>query len=118
MTMKIGFLIKELRFKERLTQKQLADKLGYSTISIHYYEKGIRSPSPKMLKRLAKVFPAYTGQISGSTIENKKSNQSIILHNNTLLIESQKETIRLQKERITQLEETSNAGLCYNPNHK
>ena len=40
------------------------------------------------------------------------------INSNTLLIESQKETIRLQKERITQLEETSNAGLCYNPNHK
>ncbi len=48
-------LLKEERKSLGLTQKELADQLGVSTVHISYLENGTRIPSKKLLKQLYKL---------------------------------------------------------------
>lgn len=53
----IGQKVKQLREKNNLSQKDLAEKLGYqSDTAIHLIEKGKRSLSVEKLKELAEIF--------------------------------------------------------------
>lgn len=45
-----GNNLKELRLKHKMTQKELADKLGVTKSVVSYYELQERSPSPEILK--------------------------------------------------------------------
>ena len=47
--------IKDLRIKNALTQKQLAEKMGVSSVAISHWEQGIRRPSIKRITKLATV---------------------------------------------------------------
>lgn len=42
-----------------LTQKQFAEKLGIARITAHYYEKGKRRPSVRVMDKLKKMYPKY-----------------------------------------------------------
>lgn len=53
--MTIGNTIKKIRKENKLTQKELANKIGISEISIRKYEAGQRSPSLEILIKLANV---------------------------------------------------------------
>lgn len=48
--------LKELRLENEMTQKDLAEKLQLSTISIRQYEQGSREPSIEKLLKLAVIF--------------------------------------------------------------
>ena len=48
--------IKELRFKENLTQVELAEKVGVRRETIVFLEKGKYNPSLKLAYDIAKVF--------------------------------------------------------------
>ena len=48
--------LKLMRIKNRLTQEQLAMKLGLSVKQIRNYEQGLREPKVTMLKEIAKFF--------------------------------------------------------------
>jgi transcriptional regulator with XRE-family HTH domain len=54
----IGERIKELRISKGLTQKQLGDKIGRSTISIRKYESGEVTPPYGVIAEIAKVLDA------------------------------------------------------------
>ena len=59
--------IKALRLKAKLTQKQIAEKLG---ISISYYsqwEVGKRTPASKNLQKLADIYDVSTDYLLGNT---------------------------------------------------
>ena len=58
--------LKELRHQYRLTQKQLAEKIGVTDSVICYYEKQERIPSPEILLKLAKVFNVTTDYLLGN----------------------------------------------------
>lgn len=82
--MEIGEIIKTLRQRNGLTQKQLADKIGVTDQSIFRYEKGTRYPSFQVLKQLEDVFgvklgynPDYASQIA--TVLNAKDVDSLNL---------------------------------------
>ena len=47
--------IKEIREKSGMTQKDVADNMGLSVQTISRYEKGLRSPSVKVLRELCGV---------------------------------------------------------------
>tara|TARA_R100000482_G_scaffold121985_1_gene68773 strand:+ start:13 stop:729 length:717 start_codon:yes stop_codon:yes gene_type:complete len=57
--MKTSELLIKIRKNELLTQKQFADKLGIARITAHYYEKGKRRPSGKIMDRLKELYPKY-----------------------------------------------------------
>lgn len=54
--MDIGHKIAELRELNKLTQKELADKLNLSQSAIAYYETNKKRPSIETLQLMAKIF--------------------------------------------------------------
>ncbi len=54
--MSIGQKIKLLRFKKNLEQNELAKLIGMSNDMISLYERDKNIPSPKAIKKIAKVF--------------------------------------------------------------
>ena len=52
--------LKELRTGQKLTQQQLADRLGVAKSVFSYYESGDRYPSYDVLVRIAHVFHTTT----------------------------------------------------------
>lgn len=66
-----GTVIKELREKDKMTQFQLAEKLGVSDKTVSKWETGKGYPDISFLEPIAKVFRiSVTELISGSTIHN------------------------------------------------
>lgn len=65
-----GVTLKELRQRMGLTQKQLADRLWISKATVSYYEQSLRSPSPEILVKIARVFHVSTDYLLG--LEDKK----------------------------------------------
>ena len=51
-----GDRIKQLRLDHKMTQTDLANELGVSKSIISAYEKDLRKPSFKILKKLAAIF--------------------------------------------------------------
>lgn len=55
-----GEKLKELRNGQKLTQQQLADRIGVAKSVVSYYESGERYPSYDVLVRIAHVFHTTT----------------------------------------------------------
>ena len=64
-----GSNFKELRLKYKMTQKELADKIGVTKSVVSYYELQERSPSPEILIKLSGIFHVTTDYLLG--IEHK-----------------------------------------------
>lgn len=62
--------LKVLRISKRLTQEQLAERLGITKSLISAYETGIRSPSLDVLVKLARLLGVTTDFLLG--IEKRK----------------------------------------------
>ena len=60
-----GTTIKELREKNKITQVQLAERLGVQKSVISYYESGSRFPSYDVLIRFARLFHVSTDYLLG-----------------------------------------------------
>ena len=60
-----GNILKKLRAQERMTQQQLADRLGVTKSVVSYYELQERSPSPETLIKLASIFHVTTDYLLG-----------------------------------------------------
>ena len=60
-----GNILKKLRAQERMTQQQLADRLGVTKSVVSYYELQERSPSPETLIKLATIFHVTTDYLLG-----------------------------------------------------
>ena len=66
-----GAVIKELREKNRMTQLQLAEKLGVSDKSVSKWETSRGLPDITLLEPIAEAFSiSVTELISGNTIHN------------------------------------------------
>ena len=59
--------LKELRKEYKLTQKQLALKLGVGQSAIANYEQSLRFPDEKMLRRVADYFSISLDFLMGRT---------------------------------------------------
>ncbi|MCR5145906.1 MAG: helix-turn-helix domain-containing protein [Clostridia bacterium] len=55
--------LKELRLKNRLTQKQVADKVGVTTEYISQLERGIKNPSDNIKKQFVNLYNVDINQI-------------------------------------------------------
>ena len=51
----MGKVLKQARVRRKLTQVELAEKMGVHKITISRLERGDRQPSMRMLQRLAKA---------------------------------------------------------------
>ena len=60
-----GSNLKELRLKHKMTQKELADKIGVTKSVISYYELQERSTSPEVLIKISRIFHVTTDYLLG-----------------------------------------------------
>lgn len=58
--MQIGDKIRQLRLKERWTQKELAQRMNIGQSTLSEYEKNISAGSIKLLERFAEIFKVET----------------------------------------------------------
>lgn len=63
----MGHKLKSLRAEKRLTQKQLADRIGLAVSAVSSYESGTRYPSYDVLVKLARIFHVTTDYLVGMT---------------------------------------------------
>ena len=70
--MEIGQSIQEARKKAKLTQKELAEKVGIATITVQQYERGVRTPKIETLQKIAQALNIDVGVLYG--VEVKKGN--------------------------------------------
>lgn len=58
--MNFGEKLKTLRTSQKLTQQQLADRIGVAKSVVSYYESGDRYPSYDVLVKIARIFSTTT----------------------------------------------------------
>ena len=74
-----GAVIKELREKNKMTQLQLADKLGVSDKTVSKWETGKGYPDITLLESIADVFSvSVTELISGNTVQNSNVSANVL----------------------------------------
>ena len=62
---KVQNRFKEIRIRNHLTQKQMAERLGVQKSVVCYYEHGERFPSYDVLLRIASIFHVSTDYLLG-----------------------------------------------------
>ena len=65
--MNMGDKLKSLRLEKKLTQKQIADRIGLAISAVSSYESGTRYPSYDVLVKLARIFHVSTDYLLGMT---------------------------------------------------
>ena len=75
---KIGNLIKQIRKKNNLTQKQLADKYGVTYQAVSKWENGKNIPDISLIKQMSKDFNIDIEDILEGKV-NKKRNKKILI---------------------------------------
>lgn len=81
---KIGNFIKEIRKKNNLTQKDLADKLGVTYQAVSKWENGKNIPDISLLKEISILFNVdinelLEGEISEKKTKNSKNNKILMI---------------------------------------
>lgn len=66
----IGRRIKAERAARKMTQEQLAEKVGLSTITIRQYEAGVRQPSYKILRRIAEALSISLHELLDDSVDS------------------------------------------------
>ena len=68
--MNFGKKLKNLRVSQKLTQQQLADRLGVAKSVVSYYESGDRYPSYDVLVKIARIFHSTTDYLLDVSKDN------------------------------------------------
>ena len=63
----MGDKLKSLRIEKKLTQKQIAERIGLAISAVSSYESGSRYPSYDVLVKLAHIFHVSTDYLLGIT---------------------------------------------------
>ena len=63
----MGEKLRSLRTEKKLTQKQVADRIGLTISAVSSYESGSRYPSYEALIKLAHIFHVSTDYLLGMT---------------------------------------------------
>ncbi len=61
----MGEKLKNLRINKKMTQKQVADRIGLAVSAVSSYESGTRYPSYDVLLKLARIFHVSTDYLLG-----------------------------------------------------
>lgn len=70
--MSIGQNIKRLRKRKGLSQKQLANEVGLSEITIRRYERAINNPTTEVVEKIARVLGVSFSELVKEEIKDKK----------------------------------------------
>ncbi len=65
--MNMGEKLKSLRIEKKLTQKQVAERIGLAISAVSSYEAGTRYPSYDVLVKLARIYHVSTDYLLGIT---------------------------------------------------
>ena len=77
---KVGKFIKDIRKKNNLTQKQLADKYGVTYQAVSKWENGINLPEVTLIRQMSKDFNISVEDIlDGELLTKKKDRNKLIL---------------------------------------
>lgn len=68
--MNFGTKLKALRTSQKLTQQQLAERIGVAKSVVSYYESGDRYPSYDVLIKIAHIFHTTTDYLLDVSREN------------------------------------------------
>lgn len=68
--MNFGEKLRKLRVSQKLTQQQLADRIGVAKSVVSYYESGDRYPSYDVLVRIARIFHTTTDYLLDVSRDN------------------------------------------------
>ncbi len=71
--------IKNLRFEKKLTQEEIAEKVGIGQSTYAQYESGKRKPSPEKLEKLAKVLNVSPNYLLGWEDESNMDKMTIYI---------------------------------------
>ena len=72
---KFGKLIKDLRKKHNLTQKDLADKLGVTYQAVSKWENGLNMPDTALIKKISDDFGISLNEMLEGNYRQKKRNK-------------------------------------------
>ena len=75
---RIGQFIKKIREENKLTQKELADKLGVTFQAVSKWENGKNVPDISILKEMSEMFNVDIDEILDGEKKNKKNNNNYI----------------------------------------
>ena len=95
--MEIGIRIKELRIENKLTQKELADKLGLTPKMISFYESGQRVPPIDIVEKLTNIFSKSSDYLIG--ISSDESSEIFISPKDQHILD----LFHQDPERVTEL---------------
>ena len=86
----LGKLIKELRIKKGLYQKELAGKMNISDMTISRWELGVTRPSDKKLRKLCEIldidFDEFIYQINERTAQSKENDIHNLIINDIIRV--------------------------------
>ena len=74
---KVGNFIKEIRIKNNLTQKELAEKLGVTFQAVSKWENGKNIPDISLLKEISRLFDVNIDEILDGKTKTKIDNKKI-----------------------------------------
>lgn len=78
--MSVGENIKTYRKNKHLTQKQLADKIGLSEITIRRYEKNTNVPTIEILNKISEVLDVSTNNLLNPHDKSKYELEEALLN--------------------------------------
>lgn len=107
--MTIGEKIKRMRTEKKLTQKQLADRMGVTQSHVWQYENGLANPSDKQIKKFADALGISVNELLSAEESNKTENKS-----RTMTVGERIREIR-QKAGLTQKQLADRMGVT--PSH-
>lgn len=92
-------VLRELRKRDGLSQRQLAERLGVTKSVISYYELSERVPSPDVLVKIAGVFHVTTDYLMGLDSRTMINISDLPLED-VKLLESIAAALRLKNSQI------------------
>lgn len=82
--MNIGKKLKEIRESHGLTQKQLAEKIGVTAVTITRYERNQREPKYDMIIKICEIFDISINELIGENITSMSSAEINHIYENDL----------------------------------
>lgn len=92
----MGEKLKSMRVEKKLTQKQVADRIGLAISAVSSYESGTRYPSYDALVKLSQIFHVSTDYLLGIT-DKRNIDVTGLTDNEIELISQLVDTLRNKK---------------------
>jgi len=78
--------LKELRTKNNMSQRELAERMYVTRSTITHWENGSRLPDASMIYRLADCLDVYVDRLLGATAESEDSPKVILVDDSKIIL--------------------------------